>query len=296
MLNIIKATYGDVDCTHEVTKHIVNDMLVIKSGNNIIGDTAVGIVKYLNIEWNINDGEVQYETVREGDFIRIPKSKNNRLAIFYSNNNNNKIWPAIYKSLDTIRIASEDIADVITCTWVDLPDNPFYNVPSWYTSQSHLNQLLQILQCLYTAKETGQYKYVSFCEHDVMYPKEYFNYPDFNSGEVLTNMNYGGLCKDGWQKRTQDDEPFHQMTMLFDDAIKHCEYILPNAIRTNSGMVEPQQTMTRIQWECINQAIHINHGMHFTSHNTIYSKTDITPIHEYWGDYMNYQNLLNLQS
>jgi hypothetical protein len=174
--------------------------------------------------------------------------------------------------------------------WEPMPENPFYQVRSWYQSQSHLNQLLQIMQCLYAAQETGEYDYVSFLEHDVMYPEGYFDFPEFERGSVLTNMNYGGLCINGWQERGQDDEPFHQMTMRFEDAIEHCLSILPNALKTNSGMIE-NQTINRIQWRSQNQAIHINHGVHFTSHNSIYRKDNLSLTHNYWGNHSDYTNL-----
>jgi hypothetical protein len=143
------------------------------------------------------------------------------------------------------------------------------------------------MQCLYSAQEMNNYDYVSFLEHDVMYPEGYFNYPEFENGQVLTNMNYGGINTVGWQRRGQNDEPFHQMTMRFDDAIKHCEKILPNALRTNSGMIETQ-TMKRIQWKTENEAIHINHGVHFTSHNTIYKRDNTYKEHPYWGKHSDY--------
>lgn len=285
---IINATYGGVDCTHVLQKKVVSGKIVIRSNNNIIGDPSVGNVKYLEVEFN--DGHK--ESVREGGTLVYPKSDNRKLGIFYSNNNNKKIWPAIYKSLDTIKEASDGVADIVVCTWENMPDVPFQQVGSWYTSQSHLNQLLQIMQCLYTAKTMGEYDYVSFLEHDVMYPKGYFDFPDFDNGQVLTNMNYGGVCKSGWQKRNQNDEPFHQMTMRFDDAIAHCLSILPNALVTNSGMIETQ-TLNRIQWECANQPVHINHGVHFTSHNSIYDKNNLTLDHQYWGNISEYQNLFH---
>lgn len=283
---ILKASYGGVDCTNNIRKLIVDNKLVIRASNNIIGDPLVGQVKYLEIYFEDGLGV----KIKEGDTFVYPESKNRKLGIFYSNNNNNKIWPAIYKSLDTIKEASENVADIIMCTWENMPNAPFYQINSWYKSQSHLNQLLQIMQCLYNAKTMGQYDYVSFLEHDVMYPKGYFDFPDFEHGKVLTNMNYGGVCRDGWQKRKQDDEPFHQMTMRFDDAIEHCLSILPNALVTNSGMIETQK-LKRIQWECQNQPIHINHGIHFTSHNSIYDKNNLTKLHPYWGNIDKYQNL-----
>jgi hypothetical protein len=287
-MKIIKGTYGGADCTDELRGLVVSNKLVVRANNSIIGDPTVGNVKYLEVEFE--DGHV--EVVREGDTLVYPKSENRKLGIFYSNNNNRKIWPAIYKSLDTIKEASEGVADIVVCTWENMPDIPFQQVRSWYTSQSHLNQLLQIMQCLYTAKSMGQYDYVSFLEHDVMYTKSYFDFPDFPNGQVLTNMNYGGVCKNGWQRRNQNDEPFHQMTMRFDDAIAHCLEILPNALVTNSGMIETQ-TLTRIQWDCPTQPVHIYHGVHFTSHNSIYDKNNLTLDHPYWGNISEYQNLFH---
>lgn len=283
---INKATYGDVDCTDLIKSKVVDGRLIVRSSNDLIGDVKHGVVKYLVID-GVIDGVPFQENTKEGDLVTIPKFKNNKLGIFYSNNNNRKIWPSIYKSLDTIKKSAEGKADIILCTWEQMPDIPFHQIKSWYTSQSHLNQLLQIMQCLYSAREIGGYEYVSFLEHDVMYPEGYFNFPEFDNGIVYTNMNYGGINSLGWQSRNQNDEPFHQMTMKFDDAIKHCEYILPNALVTNSGMIETQ-TMKRMQWYCPNEAIHINHGHHFTSHNSIYSKTKIYNHHDYWGSHEDY--------
>ena len=286
---ITKATYGGVDCTDLIQSKIKGDRLILRADNNLIGDTMVGVVKYLQIEGKY-EGELFSSTTREGDLLTLPKTQHNRLGIFYSNNNNNSIFPAIHKSLDTIKTASEGKADIVTCMWHPMPDNPFHQITSWYQSQSHLNQLLQIMQCLYSAKEMNDYEYVSFLEHDVMYAEGHFDYDDFESGQVLTNMNYGGINRDGWQHRGQSDEPFHQMTMRFDDAIKHCEYILPNALRTNSGMIETQK-LKRIQWESPNQSIHINHGVHFTSHNSIYRKDNLYTEHPYWGNHSEYLHL-----
>jgi hypothetical protein len=286
---IHKASYGGVDCTEIIKSKISGNKLIIRSDNSIIGDTNVGQVKYLEIEgeW---EGQPFKESVREGTLLSFPKSKVNRLGIFYSNNINEKIYPAISKSLDTIRIASEGKADIVTCMWRPMPGNPFPQMISWYQSQSHLNQLLQILQCLYSAKEMSDYEYVSFLEHDVLYPEGYFDFPHFERGKILTNMNYGGINREGWQLRGQDDEPFHQMTMRFDDAIQHCLEILPNALRTNSGNIE-SQTFERTQWRCEKEAIHINHGVHFTSHNSIYRKDNTYKTHPYWGEHSHYLNL-----
>jgi len=214
------------------------------------------------------------------------------LGIFYSNNNNPDIYPAIKMSLDSISYASKDKADIITCVWNSIPGNHFTELIAWTQTTSHLNQVLQIMQCLYYAREQDEYKYVSFLEHDVLYPVGYFDHPEFKRGEIMTNMNYGGMIKEGFQKRKEvrKDEPFHQMTMRFDDAISHCEHILVNALVTNDGLIESDRHK-RLQWNSASESIHINHGSHFTSHFSIYNSENLVKIHPYWGEVSRYKHL-----
>lgn len=286
-LEIIKATYGGNDCTEQIKNKIVNNKLIVRSDNNIIGDPSVGVVKYLEIEANI-DGEIVKTNTREGQLLTLPKPSTNRLGIFYSNNINEKIYPAIRASLKSIQKAAEGKADILTCMWRHEPENPFYECISWTQTSSHLNQILQILQLLYTARLSGDYKYVSFLEHDLVYAEGYFDYPDFDEG-ILANMNYIGMNKDGFQHRGQNDKPTSQLTMLFEDAIKHFESLLPNALVTNSGLLEPQLKM--IEWNSEHPNIHINHGSHFTSHYNIYSKENTYDEHPYWGKHSMYTHL-----
>ena len=287
MLSINRATYGGKDCTEIVKSKINNRRLILRADNNIIGDTQAGVVKFLEVEgkW---EGEPFFERVREGEVFVYPKSTNKRLGIWYSNDTIKH--PAVKKSLETIQIASKGKADIITCVWQPIQNNPFHEIISWNRQSSHLNQLLQILQCIFTAKTIGNYDYVSFLEHDVMYSEGYFDFPEFESGEVLTNMNYGGLIHSGWQKRNQNDEPMHQMTMRMEDALEHFLSILDNALVTNSGNIETQR-LVRSQWNSVNQNIHINHGSHFTSHFTIYDKVNPYSIHPYWGTHSEYHHL-----
>jgi hypothetical protein len=282
-MRIINATYGGVDVKGIVESKIKGDALVLRSSNSVFGDTSVGNIKYLQIEAELG-GKIYNETVKEGGLLTIPKPTNNKLGIFYSNNTNPTIFPAIRASLRSIEKAAEGKADIYTCMWRSEPQNPFREMLAWTNTQSHLNQLLQIMQLLYSAREVHPYEYVSFLEHDVLYGEGYFDYPDFEGGKVLTNMNYMGMCTEGYQPLGQRDEPFHQMTMRFEDAILHCQDILVNALITNSGMIEAQ-TLERIQWESINPSIHINHGHHFTSHYNVYKKDSMFSEHPYWGNH-----------
>ena len=286
-MEIKSAVYGDKDCTEQIRSKIVNGRLLVRADNNICGDPRVGTVKYLKIEAEI-DGELIIEEVREGALLTMPKPKTNRLGIFYSNNINENIYPAIRASLESIRKAAEGKADILTCMWRHEPHNPFYQCIAWTHTSSHLNQILQVLQLLYTAKQSGDYKYVSFLEHDLVYAEGYFDYPDFDEG-VLANMNYIGMNKEGYQPLGQNDKPTSQLTMLFDDAVKHFESLLPNALVTNSGLLEPQLRMN--EWNAQNPNIHINHGSHFTSHYSIYRKDNLFTEHPYWGNHSDYLHL-----
>lgn len=271
MLIINSATYGGKDVTDKVRSLVKNNKLIVKASNDIFGDTKSGIVKYLNI-----DSSEGIFAVKENGYISLPKDNITKLGIFYSNNNVPVVVKESLLSLEKFK----DVADIITCVWSPIPGNPFYEIGAMTKSTNHLNIVIQILQLLYTARETDKYKYVSFLEHDVLYPEGYFDFPDF-SDAVMTNMNYKGICNKGWQKRNADHEPLHQMTMVFSEAIVHFENLLKDAIRLGGVLVEPD--IKRLKWNCINPAVHINHGKHFTSHFSIYSK-DTEPIDSYWGD------------
>jgi hypothetical protein len=283
-MKIINATYGNKDILNVISSKISGDKLLLKVNNDIIGDPQPGTLKYLEIEYEHN-GELLKESYKEGTICSIPKTKHNRLGIFYSNNHNSTIFPTIEKSLKSIQKASEGKADILTCMWFPFQNNPFSELISWYQQSSHLNQVLQILQLLHTAKEIGGYDYVSFLEHDCLYGEGYFDYEDFEEGMILANMNYIGVNKTGWQPLKQFDKPTSQLTMRFNDAIKHFESILPNALVRNSGLLEPQIPM--VDWQAPNPSVHVNHGYHFTSHYSIYGNGD-TDTHSYWGDYTEY--------
>lgn len=289
-MRVIKATYGGVDCTPQVQKKLVNNSIILRVDNNIIGDPAVGVKKTLEMDVEVN-GEIKHFSVEENKFFSFSKdSFKKKLGVFYSNNLDNSLTPSIRESLESIRVAAEGKADVLTCMWRHENKNPFPEYIAWTQTSSHLNQLLQIMQLLYIAKSINNYEYVSFLEHDVLYPEGYFDYPEFYPGEVMINMNYIGMNKKGFQKRNANHEPFHQMTMRFTDAIKHCESILENALVTNSGMIEPEK-MNRIQWNCPSPAVHMNHGKHFTSHFSIYSTINEKNSHPYWGNHDKYKHV-----
>ena len=270
-MEIIKATYGGRDFTNLVKSKVKNGELRLKVSNDIFGDPAPGTFKFLEV---IHSGGTK--VVPEGSYITLPESGVNRLGIWYSNNNHDKTVSASVKNLERFN----GVADILTCVWNPIPGNPFYEASAMTRSSSHLNIIIQILQLLYAAQSTGNYKYVSFLEHDVMYPDGYFDFPDFETG-IMTNMNYIGICERGFQRKTANHEPLHQMTMIFTEAIAHFEELMKEAIKKGGVLVEPDPG--RKQWRCANPAIHVNHGKHFTSHFSIYSK-DTYDQDPFWGN------------
>lgn len=283
-MKIIKATYGSKDVTKDVELLIFNNRLNFMVGNHLFGDPNVEEFKKIIVE--IDDGSLL--SVNENEFLVYPKFTKERLGIFYTNNHNEKIYDTINLSLETIKEAICEKADIITCVWNRIINNPFLEIVSQTKISSHLNQVLQILQSLYTAKFfNSNYKYVSFLEHDCLYPEGYFDYKDF-SENCICNMNYIGLSKDGWQDSDEYQMPLSQMVMKFEYAIKHFESILPNALITNSGEVDRIKDVGI--WNCVNSAVHVNHGYHFTSHHETYGKQK-SSLNDYWGDYLEYIDL-----
>jgi hypothetical protein len=276
---IKKATYGGRDVTSILNSKVKDGQLRVKVGNDIFGDPAVGQIKYLEVEYEGGSKKIQ-----EGSYLTLPDSKSRKLGIFYTNNNVDNV---VSESLQTLT-KFKDKADILTCVWKPIPNNPFFEVGAMTRSSNHLNIVIQILQLLYAAKNSGEYDYVSFLEHDVLYPDGYFDFPDFEGG-VLTNMNYMGICSAGFQKRNADHEPLHQMTMRFNDAIAHFEKLFKEAIQNGQVLLEPQSK--RSKWHCANPAIHVNHGRHFTSHFTIYGH-GVDEVDPYWGEFKELSNKL----
>jgi len=286
-MRIIRALYGTLDVTDKVSNLFTKQSLNIYVSNDLFGDPNPGTIKTLSVTFDTGLEISQQENF----YLVYPKLDKTRLGIFYTNNHNSIIFDTIKLSLDTIKKSSDGIADILTCVWNRINDNPFNEIIAQTKTSSHLNQVLQILQLLHTAKtQNSNYKYVSFLEHDCLYPEGYFNYPDFEEN-CTCNMNYIGLSNNGWQKKNQNDKPLSQITMKMDYAIKHFESILPNALVRNSGLLEPPHTNRNIgEWNCSNPAVHVNHGYHFTSHYSIYSKNKFE--HEnYWGNYSKYSYL-----
>jgi len=296
-MKIVKAIYGPKDVTQHIASIFKNESLNIYVSNDIFGDTNHGVLKKLIVEFD--DGSKL--EANENEFLIYPKIFDERIGIFYTNNNDTRKEKALYASLKSLAISSEKKARIITSVWNKIPENPFCEIISQTKNSNHLNQVLQILHLLYfVRKNSTNVKYVSFLEHDCLYPEEYFEYDDFEC-DSISNINYIGLCSSGWQPKNGAARATSQVTMKFTSAIKHFENILPNALLKNSGSLEPwyskENGFTLLNWKnkdwfCKNPSVHINHGYAFTSHFQTFQKV-FSESNEYWGDYSEYAYLFS---
>lgn len=296
-MKIVKATYGPKDVTEYVQNFFKNEKINIYVSNDIFGDTNHGVLKNLIVE--LDDGSI-LET-NENEFLIYPEILSERIGIFYTNNNDKRKEKALYASLESLKIASKKTNNIITCVWNGIPKNPFFEIISQVKNSNHLNQVLQVLQLLYFLRKNAKnIKYVSFLEHDCLYPEDYFEYDDFEC-DSISNTNYIGLCSYGWQPKNERTRPTSQVTMKFNSAIKHFENIFPNALLENRGSLEPWYSKTESfksinwvnrDWICKNPSVHINHGHAFTSHFETFQKV-FSESNEYWGDFSEYSYLFS---
>ena len=231
---------------------------------------------------------IQY-SIPENEYFEHPKNNNiKKLGIFYTNNNIPSVVEYCLKDL----IKFENKADIVSCVWQKIEGNPFNELIAYTKHSHHLNIIIQILQLLYFAQNNKDYDYVSFLEHDVLYPDDYFDFSGIdNHYQGLVNENYIGLSKKGFQKKNQHDLPLHQTIMRFDNAIIHFEKLILKAVKERSVILEPTLLQKR---QCKNPSLHINHGAHFTSHFNIYSTTNVYQEEYLWGDGIQLYNKITL--
>ena len=275
---ITKATWGHHDkrdVSGKVKELLGNIDASFIASNSLFGDHEVGAVKFLTVDYYEN-GVFNTKNFRENDLVRFSKPKD-ILGIFYTNNINEEVLNTVFKQI--VKIAKNK-ADIVTCSYKPIQDNPFASLSALNKTGSHFNIMTQILQCLLYAKKMNHYEYVAFLEHDVLYPEDYFDFPHFQ-GDVLCNWNFIGLNENGWQKKKQNDEPMHQIIMKFDAAIQWFSERLVIALGEGS-LLEPNALGIE-RWDTVNPAVHINHGKHFTSHYNIYSQ-ETDSENSYWGN------------
>tara|TARA_R100001594_G_scaffold132138_1_gene172178 strand:- start:491 stop:1384 length:894 start_codon:yes stop_codon:yes gene_type:complete len=291
ILTIESAFYNKKDVTSIVEELIFDNTLYFIADNSVFGDPEPYKPKKLILTYRLNSKKKVLEA-KENEYVKINFIPTNRLGVWYTNNCKTKP-KIINRSLNQLyNVSKFNRATILTSVWEEIVGNPFKSYTSAFREGSHICITLQILQLLYAATQLHNFKYVSFLEHDVLYPSDYFNYPDFEKGRILTNMNYIQLSKKGWQKNNKSDQPLHEMTMHISDAIENFEDNLKKGLQQEYFLLE-NQNLKRETWACENPAAHIFHGSHLTSHYDIYSK-EYEIANYYWGHKDLYSDLLEI--
>lgn len=216
------------------------------------------------------------------------------LGCWYSNNATHP--HIINSSLQSIKNArdSHGNTNVVTCNWEHIPDNPFEEHIALHKLGSHLGIILQMLRIIYEEERKGnKYDAVSFLEHDVLYPDDYFIEVDggFRSNpQAVVNLNYIGMNHTGWLDVIQRDEPMHQFSLQYQAARRHLDSVLGEAVTKGNVYLEHGRfSIIRLPFTNVMPSCHINSSRHFTNHYDCYAKnSNGNVIHPYWGDFRRY--------
>ena len=232
----------------------------------------------------------------------------NRLGIFYTCNYNGLMKPLLKSVLKRLKKVSDNKIDIISSVWQPIKNNPFPEYISPYTRVNDINLCLQILSLLSIYGESQKYKYVSFLEHDVFYPDDYFDYPDFSTN-VLLNPYSIGLNKFGYINKKKkfkhqiideegmSDMPLFLTTMNFNFAVFHftkCLFNQLNPINDNKPCFEPIEEFNKKNYtiyKAKNPVLHIDTGWNYSHHFEIFydkKMNDVYPKHKYWGEAKKY--------
>ena len=278
-IQILRAVYGGEDVT-QIVKLLVQSG-PFKVSNEHFGDPHFGVRKRLECDFQNETGEKLHVVFYEGEVAEFSSLKNtDRLAIYYTDNTKPKL---LEKTLPLI-VEATNKHNVQLLVSAFRPIN--FNVRtllSLWAERGYPTLTTQIIQLLTYAKKIGNYKYVSFLEHDVLYAPEYFAYPDFDK-MVLHNTNYIGVCATGFQKFSATFPPLSQLTMNFDFALEFYENQLRARFRQEEPIwIEPIEEDRR-DFAALQPNVHINHSS-FTDHKNYFKGSNQNA--EYWGDFKN---------
>lgn len=105
----------------------------------------------------------------------------------------------------------------------------------------------QIRQAVAEAtKNGGEFDAVCFCEHDVLYPANYFDRVGdalaLNpAAPVVSNLDYIGLSDTGWQRVREWHEPLHQLTLRWEVFQRNLARAEEEAKTGKPVLLEPQE-------------------------------------------------------
>ncbi len=184
---------------------------------------------------------------------------------------------------------------LVACGWEKpqgFPENVLFVHFKGERKRSHATIVAQIIEAL-EAGPLGEI--ISFLEHDVIYPENYFQrigdaFANNPSAPVVSNLDYIGLNAQGWQPVKERHEPMHQLSMRTAFALENMKRVAREA-ESGSALLEPQGD--RSNWVRLQPtpglgllpAVHVNHTSgRFTSHGDVCYAPAIATNHPHWGE------------
>jgi hypothetical protein len=235
-----------------------------------------------------------------GEPAKLPE-RQRIVGVWYTDNS--APAPLLANSLRSIEVAAKQAwrhdVEIVACGW-EKPDG----LPRGMTfvrfegerKRSHATIVKQINEAL----DAGPIMdVVSFLEHDVLYPQDYFQkvgdaFAGNPTAAVVSNLDYIGLNAQGWQPVKERHEPMHQLSMRWAFAIENMERASKEA-ESGSALLEPQGD--RSNWVRLPAspglglmpAVHVNHNAgRFTSHGDVCYAPAISTNHSHWGEHRNF--------
>lgn len=232
------------------------------------------------------------------------------LAVWYSDNH--APLNLTMHSLSTVVAASKQAlrhdVTVSACSWDNrnfsiLPGMGPPVINSRYAGERRRGYdtiVNQIKQAVAEATKNGEhYDAVAFCEHDVLYPPNYFDrvgdaLATHPAVPVVSNLDYIGLNGTGWQAVKERHEPLHQLTLRWDTFVRNLLRAEEQAKTGQPVILEPDHGGERKSWvrlpvsksDVQMPSVHVNHQQgRFTSHGEVcYEPRGYSLNHPHWGE------------
>jgi hypothetical protein len=214
------------------------------------------------------------------------------LAAYYTHN---RIRESLLRtSIQSVASACKHAgSDLVVCSWEPVPGD-WKNIICPYKDNGLLNIIIQILMIMY--KYEGAYNFISLCEHDCLYPHDYFTRLQklIDTGravEGISNREYIGLNETGYLRVNQRDEPTSALSLEWSFARATLERKLKTFIAGGYCCIEPEDKSAFLRLEDGGHPmVHVNmnntdKNHHLTSHYNVYEKDGQQMEHPYWGDY-----------
>lgn len=268
----------------------------------------------------VSKGIAQYKYIQYFNELLMTKQveapRRKILGVFCTTN---KISPVLLQTVLTqlkLAVESTTLADVniVTCSWKEIPDNPFEGRITPFNDLGHLNYILQIKQALVGSTADM----VCMLEHDVLYPNNYFDEVvknwDYNKYGVCNN-NYIGMNETGYLAVKERHQPYSLMSMAKFFLEQQLDYKV-NKVISNIVESELPGYNPKYGWCCVEPddktlfahipftdnypAIHVNmnhmggygtgkegKNHHFTSHCEVCyeSESNGVTVRSDWGDF-----------